>query len=328
MKPPADAAPAAPELSVVVPVFNEEESLPALFDRLLPVLDGLGRPFEIVAVNDGSLDRSLPVLTEQAARRRELKIVDFRRNYGQTAALMAGFDHAAGGIIVCIDADLQNDPEDIPALVAMLGEGYDVVSGWRRDRKDAAIRRTLVSRLANRLISAISGVRLHDYGCTLKAYRAEVLEGVRLYGEMHRFIPIYAHGAGARIAEMPVRHHPRIHGKSKYGLERSIKVLLDLLVVKFLDRYYAKPMYVFGAFGLFSLACSVLATIYMVYLKFVEAVSFISTPLPTLIAITSLMGMMSLLMGLLAETMMRTYFESQRRTSYQVRERINFDRTP
>jgi len=312
------------ELSAIVPVYNEEESIPHLCTRLFATLDGLGKTFELICVDDGSQDGSLSVLKSIAATRPELKIVAFRRNSGQTAAMMAGIDHASGDIIVTIDADLQNDPDDIPALLAKLDEGYDVVSGWRKDRQDAAIRRNFVSRVANRVISRISGVDLHDYGCTLKAYRRDVIKDVRLYGEMHRFIPIYAAWMGACVHEMPVRHHPRKFGKSKYGLERVAKVILDLLVVKFLDRYLVKPIYVFGGFGLLSLAISGLICLFMIWLKFVEDVSMIQTPLPILAAMTLLIGVLSLLMGILAEMMVRTYFESSGRRSYSVRETINF----
>ena len=218
-------------LSVIVPAKNEEQNLPVLLARLFPVLHDLGRPFEVIVVNDGSTDGSLHVLRDLTHLYPELRVVDLARNYGQTAAMMAGFDHARGEIIVPIDADLQNDPADIPLLLAKLDEGYDVVSGWRRDRKDAAIRRNFVSRIANRMISLISGVHLHDYGCSLKAYRRSVIGPVRLYGEMHRFVPIYAAWYGARIAEIPVNHSPRLHGTSNYGLERILKVVLDLLEI-------------------------------------------------------------------------------------------------
>jgi glycosyltransferase involved in cell wall biosynthesis len=317
---------AARLVSVVIPVFNEAESLPDLIARLLDVLRRLGRPFEIIAVNDGSSDGSLAVLRHLASQTSELRVIDFRRNYGQTAAMMAGIDHAGGGIIVPIDADLQNDPEDIPALLDKIDQGYDVVSGWRKDRKDAAWRRNLVSRWANRLISQISGVHLNDYGCTLKAYRAEVMRGMRLYGEMHRFIPIYASWMGARVTEIPVRHNPRQFGSSKYGLERVIKVILDLIVVRFLDKYLAKPIYVFGGFGLTSVMISFVTFMLMLYFKIFEQISMISTPLPLLTAMTFLVGIVSILMGLIAEMLVRTYFESQGRSAYLVRELIQFER--
>ena len=240
-------------LSVVIPIFNEEESIPHLFEKLFAVLETLGRRFEIIAVDDGSTDKSMVQLSTAAAMHHEIKVIQFRRNAGQTAALMAGIDHAAGDIIVMIDADLQNDPLDIPNLLAKLDEGADVVSGWRKNRQDAAIKRNLMSRLANRMISRISGVRLHDYGCTLKAYRREMLQGMRLYGEMHRFVPIYASWMGAKVVELPVRHHARQFGKSKYGLNRTFKVILDLSVVKFFSRWLSKPIYVFGGFGIWSI---------------------------------------------------------------------------
>ena len=314
-------------LSVLVPIYNEEENIPILCEKLFGVLDKLPFKFEIIAVNDGSRDTSLDKLLEISRHRPELKIVNFRRNYGQTAAMMAGIDHASGAVIVSIDADLQNDPEDIPRLIERLNQGYDVVSGWRKDRQDAAIRRNLVSRVANNVISKISGVHLHDYGCTLKAYRREVVRGSRLYGEMHRFIPIYATWMGANVTEMPVRHHPRRFGKSKYGLERIIKVILDLIVVKFLDRYFVKPIYIFGGFGIVSLLASVFSFLWMVYLKMFEGVSMILTPLPLVVTLTFLVGIMSVLMGLLAEMLVRTYFESQGRAAYVVRDLINFDGT-
>lgn len=312
-------------LSVVVPIYNEEGNIPILCDKILQVLRNMGEPFEIITVNDGSRDGSLAELRAEAARHRELKIVDLRRNYGQTAAIMAGIDHAAGEVIVTIDADLQNDPEDIPALIDRINEGYDVVSGWRRDRKDAAIRRNLVSAIANRMISRISGVKLNDYGCTLKAYRQEVLRGMRLYGEMHRFIPIYASWMGAKIIELPVRHYPRKFGKSKYGLDRIIKVFLDLIVVKFLDRYFIKPIYIFGTFGIFSIILSLFSFALMVWLRLFDHISMIQTPLPLVSAMTLLVGIMSILMGLLAEMLVRTYFESQQRAAYFVRELVNFE---
>lgn len=313
-----------PQLSVIIPVYDEEENVHPLCDRLFKVLKTLSYGFEVIAVNDGSKDGSLAALRGQAAVHPELKIVDFRRNFGQTAALMAGIDHSRGEIIVSLDADLQNDPDDIPRLLEKLAQGYDVVSGWRQSRLDAAIRRVLVSRVANAFISFVSGVKLRDIGCTLKAYRRNVVEDVRLYGEMHRFIPIYAAWMGARVIEMPVQHHPRRFGRSKYGLGRVAKVLLDLVVMKFLEHYFAKPIYIFGGFGLLSLCLSLLAGLYMLYLKFAEGVSMILTPLPLLAALTFLAGIMSVLMGLLAEILIRTYFESQQRATYIVRELVNF----
>lgn len=311
-------------LSVIIPIFNEEQSILALVERLLPIMRSLNQTFEIITVNDGSRDNSLALLRERERAVPELKIVDFRRNFGQTAAMMAGIDHASGNIIIAIDADLQNDPEDIPRLLAKLDEGYDVVSGWRKDRMDAAVRRNFVSRVANRVISWISGVELHDYGCTLKAYRADVIKGVRLYGEMHRFIPIYAAWLGGKVAELPVRHHPRQFGKSNYGLERVLKVVLDLIVVKFLDRYLVKPIYVFGGFGALALVASMMSFLAMIALKLGWGISMISTPLPLLVVMTFLVGVLSILMGLLAEILVRTYFESQKRRHYLVRQTYGF----
>ncbi len=314
-----------PKLSIISPVFNEEANIPILIERLFDELNRLGQPFEVVVVNDGSTDKSCEMLLAEAEKRPELKVVDLKRNTGQTAAMMAGIDFSSGDVIIPIDADLQNDPADIPKLLEKLDEGFDVVSGWRQDRKDAAIRRNLLSRIANRLISWVSGVHLHDYGCSLKAYRRDVLAGVRLYGEMHRFIPIYASWAGARVTEMPVAHHPRIHGVSKYGLGRIFKVILDILVVKFLDRYFTKPIYVFGGFGLITMAISVVSAAYMLYLKFFEGLSMIQTPLPMLVVMTFVTGILSVLMGLLAEMLVRTYFESQQKSIYLVRKTFNLD---
>jgi dolichol-phosphate mannosyltransferase len=321
LKPVRPPRPAKIDLSVVLPIYDEEESLNELLDNLFRVLDGLHRTYEIWCVNDGSHDRSSEVLHDIAKRRPELRVLDFRRNFGQTAALMAGFDHSRGDVIITLDADLQNDPADIPRLLEKLDEGYDVVSGWRADRKDAAIRRNFVSRVANGIISRISGVKLHDYGCTLKAYRRDVMHGVRLYGEMHRFIPIYASWRGARVVELPVGHAARRFGKSKYGLNRIFKVLLDLMVLKFLEDYLVKPIYVFGGFGMFAIACSFIALAWAVGLKIFAGTSLILTPLPLLAAMLFLIGCMSTLLGLLAEMMTRTYFESQGGRPYAVRDR-------
>jgi glycosyltransferase involved in cell wall biosynthesis len=312
-------------VSVIVPIFNEKESIRLLFDQLFAILDNIGRSFEIIAVNDGSADCSADELARAAAARPEVKVIEFRRNAGQTAAIMAGIDHASGDIIVTIDADLQNDPQDIPLLLAKIDEGYDVVSGWRKDRQDAALRRNLMSRIANRIISLVSGVPLRDYGCTLKAYRKDMLLGMRLYGEMHRFVPIYASWMGAKVVEMPVRHHARRFGQSKYGLIRTFKVILDLLVVKFFSRYFVKPIYIFGGFGLWSMLGGVITLGYAFYLKIAEGASLIQTPLPVLAAMLVLIGFISIMMGLLAEIMVRTYFESQGRAAYNVRKLINFD---
>jgi len=313
-------------ISVIVPIYNEVENLITLHERVTTVLRRLNQPWELILVNDGSTDGSQSVLDELAAQDSAVKVVSFRRNFGQTAAMMAGVDHADGSIIIPMDGDLQNDPDDIPRLLAKLDEGYDVVSGWRKDRKDNPIKRNLISRLANRLISGISGVHLHDYGCSLKAYRRDVIKGVKLYGEMHRFIPIYASWFGARIIEIPVTHHPRQYGRSKYGMNRVIKVVFDLLVVKFLSKYSETPMYVFGGAGVVSLLISLLSGIWAIYLKFFENTSFISTPLPLLVVLTAITGCMCILMGLLAEIVMRTYYEAQGKSVYLIGETRNLQK--
>lgn len=307
-------------ISVVIPMYNEEESVDALCEQLSDALVTAPWRWEIVFVNDGSSDATVAKLTDQIRRFPDrYRLVDLQRNFGQTAALMAGIDHARGDIIVPMDGDLQNDPKDIARLVAKIGEGFDVVSGWRRNRQDASLRRVLPSRIANKLISVISGVHLHDYGCSLKAYRRDVLSGFRLYGEMHRFVPIFARWQGATITEMVVDHHPRRFGTSKYGLERIFKVLLDLLLVKFLTQYDTKPIYVFGGVGAMFFGLSGLATIYAVWLKLFSNVSFIQTPLPLMAMFGAMTGIMCVLLGLLAEVLVRIYFESQGKTQYAVR---------
>ncbi|MGE4072048.1 MAG: glycosyltransferase family 2 protein [Lysobacterales bacterium] len=306
------------ELTITVPVYNERENVPILHQRIVAALEPLQRSWELILVDDGSSDGSAAVLDEIAARDSRVTVLHLRRNYGQTAALMAGLDHARGQILVPMDADLQNDPKDIPKLLEKLDQGFDVVSGWRKVRHDHPIRRNMTSRLANALISRVSGVHLHDYGCSLKAYRREVLAGVKLYGEMHRFVPIYASWNGARVTELPVEHHPRIHGESKYGLERVVKVILDLIVVKFLYRYANKPIYLFGGFGLLSMAGSAGAGLWALWLKFFAQTSLIQTPLPLLAIFLAVTGVVSILMGLLAEMLNRTYHESQAKSVYQV----------
>src|SRR5579862_9555167 len=315
-------------LSITIPIYNEERNIPILHERLVASLEPLGQPFEMIFVNDGSTDGSEAALEALCATDSRVKAIHFRRNFGQTAAMMAGIDHASGDIIVPMDGDLQNDPADIAKLLAKLDEGYDVVSGWRQDRKDATLRRNLPSRVANRLISGISGVRLHDYGCSLKAYRRDVLKGVKLYGEMHRFIPIYASWEGGRVTEVPVTHHPRMHGQSKYGVERVLKVVLDLIVVQFLARYANRPIYVFGGFGIGAMTLAVLAGVWAVYLKYFENTSFIQTPLPLLVVTLFVTGGMSVLMGLLAEIIMRTYYESQGKPVYLVKGTVNLPSEP
>ena len=305
-------------ISITISVYNEEDNLFLLYDKLIKTLSAINCTFEIIFVNDGSTDGSADKLNELSIKDRKVKVIHFTRNFGQTAAMMAGFDHASGEIIIPMDADLQNDPADIPHLIAKLNEGYDVCSGWRKDRKDSPFKKVFVSKLANILISRISGVKLKDYGCTLKAYRKNVVKGVKLYGEMHRFIPVYASWEGAKITELPVKHHPRIHGKSKYGLERTFKVLLDLIVITFLDNYAQKPIYIFGGAGFICALLSVGTFSYATWLKFVNNISYIQTPLPVLSAMTMLAAFMCILMGLLAEMIMRTYYETQQKSIYLI----------
>ncbi|MDB6151608.1 MAG: glycosyltransferase [Chthoniobacteraceae bacterium] len=313
-------------ISVTVPICNEAGNIPALYERVRATMEKLGRPWELILINDGSTDGSDVLLDAIADKDSAVKVIHFRRNFGQTAAMMAGFDFAKGDIIVPMDGDLQNDPADIPLMLAKLEEGYDVCSGWRKDRKDDAIKRNLPSILANQLISLVSGVRLHDFGCSLKAYRREVIEGVRLYGEMHRFLPIYVSWHGAKITEVAVSHAARTSGSSKYGLERVLKVLADLIVVKFLDRFQQKPMYIFGAVGLSSFGISFCSGIFALYRKLIEGESFIKNPLLLLGVLTGMTGLMCILMGLLAEMIMRTFYESQGKNVYLVREMRNMDR--
>jgi len=312
-------------LSVVIPVFNELPNIEALCKRTVSVLNQLGCPWEIIFIDDGSTDASYATLVRLASIRPNIKVIRFVRNFGQTAALAAGIDHAQGEIIIPMDADLQNDPADIARLLAKIDEGYDVVSGWRKKRQDEFISRLIPSWLANKLISIISGVSLHDYGCSLKAYRREVLKHVKLYGEMHRFVPIYASWEGAKVTEIPVKHYARRFGKSKYGISRTFKVILDLLTVKFLSTYFTKPIYVFGMAGFFCLAISLAAFVWMVVLKYFYHTTFIETPLPVLITMFFIVGIQFILMGLLAEILMRTYHEAQGKRIYKVKSAVNID---
>ncbi|HWQ35687.1 MAG TPA: glycosyltransferase family 2 protein [Blastocatellia bacterium] len=321
-------AEAAPQLSVFLPVYNEAENLPTLHRKIIEAMDKLKQSFEVIYVDDGSTDGSLAILRELAASDRRVRVIGFRRNYGQTAAMAAGIDAARGEILIPMDADLQNDPADIERLLTKLEEGYDVVSGWRARRRDAFITRTLPSRIANGLISKISGVPLHDYGCSLKAYRREVIKDVNLYGEMHRFIPIYASWAGARVTEIPVAHHPRMAGQSKYGLSRMVKVIFDLVTIKFMSRYMTKPLYVFGSAGLLAFAISLFAALWACLMKFASwphHADFIQTPLPVLAMVMLVLGIQLFLMGLIAEMSIRTYHESQNKPIYTVRTKINFE---
>jgi len=318
-----------PEISVFLPVFNEEPNLRPLHKKLTQSLVQLGRSAEIIYVDDGSSDRSLDILREIAANDPHVKVIALRRNYGQTPAMAAGIHAARGKVLIPMDADLQNDPADIGRLLDKLDEGYDVVSGWRKNRQDKLITRKIPSMIANRMISWIGGVPLHDYGCSLKAYRRESLADVQLYGEMHRFIPIYASWSGARVTEIPVEHHARTMGKSKYGLSRTIKVIFDLMTIKFMASYQTKPLYMFGFAGLTTFAISLLCAAFAFLMKFANwphHADFIQTPLPVLTMVLLVLGVQFFFMGLLAEMLVRTYHESQSKPIYAVREKIGFEK--
>jgi glycosyltransferase involved in cell wall biosynthesis len=310
------------KLSLVVPIYNEEENIPILHARISDALSAADG-YEMIFVDDGSSDGSYEALKRLAAADPRLKVIRFRRNFGQTAAMAAGFDAASGEVVIPMDGDLQNDPTDIPRLVAKIREGYDVVSGWRKNRKDTFINRKLPSIIANSLISRMTGVHLHDYGCTLKAYRKEVLEGINLYGEMHRFVPALASQVGARVTEIPVAHHPRLHGTSKYGISRTVRVVLDLMTVKFLLAYSTKPIQLFGKWGIYTLATSLLTGSATLWMKFFEHVNMNRNPLLILTAFLLFMGIQFIVLGLLGELNARTYYEAQGKPIYVVREKIN-----
>jgi len=312
-------------LSIVVPIYNEAANLPGLYREVIASVDSEGYDFELIMVDDGSLDDSFSIMVELARQDQRCKVIRLRRNFGQTAAMAAGFDAASGEIIVPMDGDLQNNPADIPKLLVKMAEGYDVVSGWRKNRKDTFITRKLPSLLANRLISKMTDVSLHDYGCTLKAYRKEILDQVQLYGELHRFVPALAFQAGARVTEVPVSHRPRTAGKSSYGIDRTLRVVLDLLTVKFLLKYSTRPLQLFGkwAFGSFALAlASFLTTLYM---KYGEGLSMNRNPLLILSAFLLFAGVQFIALGLLGELVTRTYHEVQDKSIYAVKETVNFN---
>lgn len=314
-------------LSLVIPVYNEQDNVPILYDAIGKAMNPVEKSWEVIFVNDGSSDASLDVLITLAKKDPEyVRVVDFRRNFGQTAAISAGIDHAQGEIIVLLDADLQNDPADIPRLLAKLDEGYDLVSGWRKDRKDNRLTRTIPSNIANGLISTVTGVHLHDYGCTLKAYRREVLGGFRLYGEMHRFIPVFAYSVGARITEIPVSHHPRRFGKANYGLDRTVKVILDLFTVKFLLEYSHKPIRLFGGAGAGLMLLGVVDLGYVFIRRMFFGVPASTSPLLLIGVMLFILGFQSILMGLIAELLARTYHESQAKPTYTVRGTFNIKR--
>jgi len=308
------------QLSVVIPLFNEEDNINPLYNELTTALESLGLVYEIIIVDDGSTDRSFELLRALQSEDERLVIIRFRRNFGQTAAFAAGFDRARGEIVVTLDADLQNDPADIPLLLEKLNEGYDVVSGWRRDRKDPFLTRRLPSMLANSLISWSTGVHLHDYGCSLKAYRREVVKNLQLYGELHRFIPALASWMGVSVAEIPVNHRSRLHGRSKYGLSRILRVMLDLLTVRFLLSYATRPIQIFGLIGLLTFAAGTLLTLYLGFLRLVLRQPVSGRPLLLLAILLTLVGVQFVTMGLLGELVVRTYHETQHKPIYMVRE--------
>lgn len=310
-------------LSIILPVYNEEENIDELYQEIKAILGFLSLDYEIIAINDGSEDKSLEVLRKIAEGDAKFKVISFRRNYGQTAAISAGIDFAQGDILIPIDADLQNDPADIPKFLEKINEGFDVVSGWRKDRKDNLARR-LPSQMANWLISFITKVKLHDYGCTMKAYKKEMVKDTRFYGEMHRFMPAYVAWYGGKIAEIVVNHRPRKHGKAKYGLSRVFRVILDLLTVKFLMTYLTKPIHFFGSIGLFSLFLGFLSGLGTLIYKFVLGLSLRTTQLPLLTVFFTVIGVQFILMGLLAEILIRIYYEPRGKSSYAIKDKINF----
>jgi len=312
-------------LSIIIPIYNEEKNILKLYRKLKEVLSSLSMEYEIIAVNDGSIDNSYKVLKEISKNDNAFKVINFRKDFGQTAAISAGIDMSKGEIIIPIDADLENKPEDIPNLLNKLNEGYDVVSGWRKHRwKESFFTRRLTSYIANWLISVIVGLKLHDYGCTMKAYRRDIIKDIKFYGDMHRFIPAYAMWYGAKIVEIPVDYQPRQHGESKYGIGRTFRVLLDILTVKFLTDYLNRPMHFFGKIGFWLFSFSFLSGFLALCLRFFMGISLILTPLPLLTVFLIIIGIQFILMGLLAEILIRIYYESQDKPIYLIKNKINF----
>ena len=304
-------------ISIIIPIYNEAKNLEILSKKIALGLKDYN--FEVIFINDGSIDESLNILNNIIKTYNNFSCVNFKRNYGQTAALQAGFDYASGKVIVAIDGDLQNDPADIPKLLQKINEGYDVVSGWRKNRKDSSFSRVIPSKIANYIISKISGVKLHDYGCTLKAYKKEVIKDIKLYGEMHRFIPIYAKWEGAKVFEIEVNHNKRYSGESKYGISRVPKVILDLIVVKFFEKLISRPIHLFGKLGFLFITLGILISFYAIWLKIFEGVSFILTPLPILTMFFLLSGILCILLGIVAEIQSRIYFQTTKNKSYLVK---------
>jgi glycosyltransferase involved in cell wall biosynthesis len=313
---------AGTDLSVVIPIYNEKESIAKLYKKLDKTLSGMNLEYEVLLIDDGSTDGTLDELVKIHNKNKSYKIISFRKNFGQTSAISAGFDFTSGKIVITLDADLQNDPSDIPILLKKLNKGYDIVSGWRVNRKDRAVTRKFPSMVANRLISKLTGVYLHDYGCTLKAYRREVIENIDLYGEMHRYIPAIASWMGVRVAEVPVRHHSRKYGKSKYGFSRTIKVILDIITVKFLLSYSQRPIQIFGLLGLSSSAVGFIMTVYLIIMRIFFNQSLSERPLFILSIFMIFIGIQLITMGLLAEVLMRVHHEVQNRPTYVIKEMI------
>ena len=308
-------------LSIIIPVYNEADNIKLLVKKIKDSLKNY--KYEVLFINDGSADNTEKIIEEIIKFDKRFVCINFKRNYGQTAALQAGFDYSKGEIIVALDGDMQNDPKDIPKLINKIDEGFDVVSGWRKNRKDNALLRVFPSKIANYIISKITGIKLHDYGCTLKAYKKEVVKDIKLYGEMHRFIPIYARWEGAKVSEVVVSHNPRYSGESKYGISRVPKVMLDLIVVKFFDRLISRPIHLFGKLGFWLISLGFLFSVYAFWLKIFKSISFILTPLPLLIIFFLLSGMLCILLGIIAEIQSRIYFQSGENKSYMVRNIIN-----
>ena len=313
------------KISVVIPVYNEEENIEKLYKELKEVLENLKLDYEIIFVNDGSTDRTPQILDELAKKDPKVKVIHFRKNYGQTAAMYAGFQYAEGDVVITMDGDLQNDPRDIPKLLEKIEEGYDIVSGWRKNRKDPFLSRILPSKIANWIISKVTGVHLHDYGCTLKAYRKEVAKNFRLYGDMHRFLPAVAKSFGAKVTEVVVNHRPRLYGKSKYGIGRTIRVILDIFLVKFLNDYLNKPLYVFGSVGLTLMGLGFLIMLYLSIEKIFFGASIGGRPLLILGVLLFLSGLQLLSTGIVAEVVIRTYYESKHDVPFKVERLVNFD---
>lgn len=314
------------DLSIVIPVYNEEENLLSLYQEIIKATDSLGKNYEIIFVDDGSQDRSYAVLRQIQENDHRVKIIRLRRNFGQTAALSAGFDYARGKVIITLDADLQNDPRDFGALLAKIEEGFDVVSGWRQKRRDRFFTRRLPSMVANRFISLLTGVKLHDYGCSLKAFRSEVIKGIRLYGELHRFIPAITSALGVSIAEIKVNHRPRRHGRSKYSLSRLPRVILDMLTVKFLLSYSTRPLQIFGLLGLVSGSLGFFIALWLSYQRLILKISSANRPILLLAVLLMVIGIQFVTLGLLAEIMVRTYHESTGKPIYHIREIVDAER--